>query len=287
MARKRKKAGPTQEAEQAAPKPPPKVATQLGALLAQAGVKPAPKSVPRPAPKLTPTFTYGMRPAGPNTLPPPAPEPAARVSARPPSLAAGAAADTATVAGRSGSELRLLNDAYAGARPLAAGPVRRPVTPFERVAQAAARDAVRSEDRVAEAAARTRLDALVAGSVRFNVQRDDAFVHGLRSDASVKLLSRLTGKSFAAEASLDLHGRRAAEVARLVSEFVRTKHRSGARSLLIIAGKGLHSEGGVGVLGGSVVDALVQGGAAPLVLAFATPHDNHGGSGAIAVLLQS
>ncbi|HEX7479227.1 MAG TPA: Smr/MutS family protein [Polyangiales bacterium] len=270
MARKRKKAGG--QGDDAAPvaKPPPKVATQLGALLTQAGIKPA-------SPKAASPKAGRGSARGPQTLPPPVAEPV-RVTERPSAGIAARAAEGGTI---TGSELRMLNDAYAGARPIGDKTARR-----RPVALASERRAVLAQDHSDELAARARLDALVAGGVRFNVQRDEGFVHGLRADASPKLLARLAGKGFVAEATLDLHGRRAAEVARLVSEFVRSSHRSGARSLLIITGKGLHSEGGAGVLGLAVADALVQGGAAPLVQAFASAHVNRGGSGAIAVLLQ-
>jgi DNA-nicking Smr family endonuclease len=173
----------------------------------------------------------------------------------------------------------MLNDAYAGARPLS-----------RKAAQSApAPPAARAQrvdgDRAAEAAARARLAALVAGGVRFKITHDDQFVQVWRADASPKLISRLTAQAFTPEATLDLHGERAAKVADVVASFVRGHHRRGVRQILIIAGKGLHSENGKGVLREAVVDALTQGFAAPLVLAFATAHANRGGSGALAVLL--
>ena len=78
---------------------------------------------------------------------------------------------------------------------------------------------------------------------------------------------------------------RSAEVERAVHDFVRDAQRRRARHLLIIVGKGQHSEDGVGVLAEVAVRALSQGGAAPLVAAFASAHSRHGGSGALAVLL--
>jgi DNA-nicking Smr family endonuclease len=173
----------------------------------------------------------------------------------------------------------MLNDAYAGARPLArkivGADTARPVRPKQLI----------DADRADEAAARARLAALVAGGVRFKVMRQDEYVQGWRVDASPKLLTRLSGKAFAPDATLDLHGERAAKVADVLASFVRSHHRRGARSLLVIAGKGLHSESGVGVLRDAAVDALTQGLAAPLVVAFASAHANRGGSGALAVLL--
>lgn len=177
-------------------------------------------------------------------------------------------------------ELALLHQAYAGV-----DPIRRPKRGrVERPRRAGASRA--APDDAEEAAARARLSQLVGGGVRFEVSWDDELVQGLRAGAARKLLARLSGSAFAPEAQLDLHGLRGADVERAVSEFVRREHRRGLRRLLIIPGKGQHSEGGVGVLGPALVGALSGGSAAPLVLAFASAHARHGGSGAVAVLLE-
>jgi len=54
----------------------------------------------------------------------------------------------------------------------------------------------------------------------------------------------------------------------------------------VVHGKGLRSEGGVGVLRDAAVDALVDSGAATLVLAFVTAPESCGGSGALLVELK-
>jgi DNA-nicking Smr family endonuclease len=176
------------------------------------------------------------------------------------------------------AELRMLNDAYAGTRPLSKKDARqvsmRPVVVR-----------VTDEERAAEVAARKRIAALVSGGVHFKVKLEDDYVEGYRSEGSTKLLGRLAGKAFTPESTLDLHGQRTAQASDLVASFVRSHHRRGARQLLIIVGKGLHSQDGVGVLMPAVADALTQGLAAPLVRAFSSAHPNLGGRGAIAVLL--
>jgi DNA-nicking Smr family endonuclease len=67
---------------------------------------------------------------------------------------------------------------------------------------------------------------------------------------------------------------------------VRRQHRLGRRYVLIITGKGQHSDGGVGVLGEALAETLAGGGAAPFVLAFASAHAQHGGRGAVAVMFK-
>jgi DNA-nicking Smr family endonuclease len=179
-------------------------------------------------------------------------------------------------------ELAALGDAYRGARP-----IKRKSPVLHRVGP---KPGPRAVDPVAVAAdreARERLGALVAGDVRFEVQLErDGYVQALRQGASRKLLAAVQSSSFAPDATLDLHGFHAPEAATRVHDFVRHEHKRGARRILIIVGKGSHSEDGTSVLGPVTRDALTRGGAAPLVQAFATAHSAHGGRGALAILLR-
>jgi DNA-nicking Smr family endonuclease len=179
----------------------------------------------------------------------------------------------------SSQELAVLHRAYVGVEP-----IRRPTRGRVRPSQPGQRAPAAGED-PADAEARARLAALVGAGVRFEVQRGDGFVQGLRQGTSEKLLRPLASSGYQPEATLDLHGLRRDEALRAVHDFVRAQQRTGARYLLIIAGKGQHSPGGVSVLREAVVEALTQGGAAPLVRAFASAHVRHGGSGALAVQL--
>jgi DNA-nicking Smr family endonuclease len=252
MARRRRKQDSSNQPDK--PAPAPDATTSLGSLLKAANVA---VSKPRPL----------------RTLAPPGPESLRPASKRPP--ASTSASGTESVA----TELRLLNDAYAGTRPLNAKPSRKVVPPTP------ARRRATEEERAEELAARKRLAALVSGGVHFKIKREDEFVQAYRSEASIKAVAKLSGKGFAPEATLDLHGERTAKVSDTVASFVRLHHRRGARHLLIIVGKGLHSEDGNGVLLPALVDALTQGLCAPLVRGFATAHASLGGTGAVAVLL--
>jgi DNA-nicking Smr family endonuclease len=245
------------EPAQAAKKPAPEATTSLGALFKEAGLGKIAATARKPAPATPPTSAPAVAP--PRTAPrAPAVSPAA--------------------------ELRMLNDAYAGVRPLSK-PALHGSSPARPQSIQRAHARADEEDRAQEAAARARLAALVAGGVHFKVIREDDYVSGYRTDASPKLLARISGKGFAPDATLDLHGQRFAQVRDVVASFARAHHRKGARQLLMIAGKGLHSADGVGVLRDALIDALTQGAAAPIVIAFATAHASQGGTGAIAVLL--
>jgi DNA-nicking Smr family endonuclease len=172
----------------------------------------------------------------------------------------------------------MLNDAYNGVRPLGHKSARKVVVSAER-------QRVKQVDREEEAAARKRLAALVSGGIHFKVRTEDGYVQGQRNEVQPKIVQRLSGKAFAPDATLDLHGEVTARVSDVVSAFVRSHHRRGAKHLLIIVGKGLHSEDGQGVLLDALIDALTHGGAAPLVRCFASAHANLGGTGAVAVML--
>ena len=136
-----------------------------------------------------------------------------------------------------------------------------------------------------EQAARARLSALVAGGVRFVVAWDEGLVEGRRADVSERVARRLSGRGFEPEASLDLHGMRREQAQAAIQALVRAQRGRGVRHLLLIVGKGTHSEDGVGVLAQAAVEALTQGVVAPQVAAFASAHERHGGRGALALLL--
>jgi DNA-nicking Smr family endonuclease len=173
-------------------------------------------------------------------------------------------------------EQNALERAFAGVQPLTG---RKRGGPSETVKQA---NAIARDN---ETEARARLDALVGKSARIIVERQDEYVTGRRDNIAKPTLRRLAGSTVRPEATLDLHGERATDVPTLVNKFVRMQHKRGLRVLLIIHGKGNHSDGGLAVLGDKVATALSEGGAAPLVAAFSTAHSDHGGTGALVVEL--
>lgn len=169
-------------------------------------------------------------------------------------------------------------EAMSGVRPLAR---RGPVRTGTAVVGAAPRDDAAARARDEEV--RARLAALVGGGVRFDVRRDDDWIEALREGQPVAAL-RTLARAAAAEATLDLHGARAADVEPQLGRWLRAQHRAGARRVLVIHGKGLHSPGGP-VLRDAVVAALTEGGAAPLVVALCPASAALGGTGALLVQL--
>lgn len=254
---------------------PPNIGGQLGAALRDAGLqklKSAAKAESKSA-KAAPAKPSAQVKAG------AAATPTATPTTKPP-----LAVTTAAPRPRSkytAGELAALGDAYRGVRPIARAPKPTRVTAAPKI------PAIDLQALEADRQARERLGALIGGGVRFEMSVErDGYVQAIRQGASRKSLALVQGSGFAPETTLDLHGQRAADAASHVHDFVRSEHRKGARKLLIIVGKGTHSEGGVGVLGGIAREALSRGGAAPLVQAFASAHETLGGRGALAVLLR-
>ena len=120
----------------------------------------------------------------------------------------------------------------------------------------------------------------------FVVERDDDHVRGYREDLGARALRVVESGRFFPHMSIDLHGHRVATMREELARFLREASRKGASRVLIVHGKGLHSDNGLGVLGVAVVEQLTDGPAAPLVLAFATASRRLGGTGALVVQLK-
>lgn len=144
--------------------------------------------------------------------------------------------------------------------------------------------AERREDGRDEAARRARPDA--SRSRLRVVRNEDGDVEGLREGAPPALLKELRNRKFRPQRKLDLHGLRSGEALAELEAFVAEQYERGARDVLVVHGKGLHSEHGIAVLRDTVVAALGDGPLAPYVQAFATAHGSLGGRGALAVRLR-
>jgi DNA-nicking Smr family endonuclease len=128
--------------------------------------------------------------------------------------------------------------------------------------------------------------AIAAVPVRFRrFWSEDRRVTAMREGVSEQEVRSLRNGRCDPRSVLDLHGARVSEVAGQVHEFIRERYARGARVLLLVHGKGVHSEGGVGVLGDQVVKTLTEGPSSRYVRALTTASDNLGGRGALVVQL--
>jgi len=110
--------------------------------------------------------------------------------------------------------------------------------------------------------------------------------HGIAPGLDKRTLIKLRRGQFRIEGEIDLHHRTQAQAHRALDSFLATSHAAGRRCVLVITGKGLKSDGTLGVLRHGVPHWLNLPPNRARVLAFchATPAD--GGEGALYVLLR-
>jgi len=125
-----------------------------------------------------------------------------------------------------------------------------------------------------------------ATPARFRLEREGEALQGYRIELGPEALRDLQRSRWRPEHALDLHGRRAQGLERALASELRALARRGKRRLLLIHGKGLHSERGVAVLRDAAIDALTEGPAAVFVRAFCTAPLELGGAGALVVELE-
>jgi DNA-nicking Smr family endonuclease len=133
--------------------------------------------------------------------------------------------------------------------------------------------------------ARAQMRSLITEGVRFETTDDGDRVEGRRLDVDPRELRRLRRAQYAIDGKLDLHGHGLDDARRLVETFVKKRAEIGDKVVAIVHGKGTHSPRQNGVLRGEIGAWLSQGRAARHVLAFATPPEDEGGTGAVLVLL--
>ncbi len=131
-----------------------------------------------------------------------------------------------------------------------------------------------------------RLAELVSPDGPFELAESTDFIEGHVPGFDARVLKQLRRGEFAIKGTLDLHGQ-TREVARpALEQFIQRARVEGWRCAVVVTGKGLHSEGQVPVLRAAVQDWLTRGRLAKQVLAFCTARPEHGGLGAVYVLLR-
>ncbi|MBI2893069.1 MAG: Smr/MutS family protein [Deltaproteobacteria bacterium] len=121
------------------------------------------------------------------------------------------------------------------------------------------------------------------GAPEFDVTSDGEAIEGRVRDLARRALRRLRGLDPAD--TLDLHGLGAEEARSRLEAFVRRSADAGHRAVLVVHGKGAHSEGDP-VLKGEIASWLTAGTTGSRVLAFATAPGRLGGTGALMIFLR-
>ncbi len=108
----------------------------------------------------------------------------------------------------------------------------------------------------------------------------------VRSEQGFRKLKSLKGKCLELEESLDLHGRKVDEALAMLASFVTRAFAHGLKSVVIITGKGKHSQAGVSVLRPQVEQWILQKGKR-FIRSYAEAPRVYGGRGAFILNLKS
>jgi DNA-nicking Smr family endonuclease len=120
---------------------------------------------------------------------------------------------------------------------------------------------------------------------RFLVESSGEALAARAEDVSRALLARLRRGDPAPEREVDLHGLFARDAEQRLARELAEADRTGARCLLVIHGRGIHSRAGA-VLRDALPEWLARGPHADRVMAFAAAPRSLGGPGATLVLLR-
>ena len=126
------------------------------------------------------------------------------------------------------------------------------------------------------------LSALGEISVRFH---DHFPVESTQQQAEPRRIKQLKQGKLLPDVSLDLHGCKRIDVAAKISHFLHNSHHHGYQTVIIITGKGLHSEGGEAVLRDEA-ERFLTSQSSELVTEWGRAPKQYGGSGALAVFLR-
>lgn len=130
------------------------------------------------------------------------------------------------------------------------------------------------------------LEALVSGEAPFDIADTDEYVEGHVSGLDPDLVRKLRRGEYSVQGHVDLHGLTREEARREVRRFLEESRRRGWRCVLLVHGRGLHSEEQVPVLKEALRSWLATARFGRHVLAFATARPQDGGAGALYVLLR-
>jgi len=132
---------------------------------------------------------------------------------------------------------------------------------------------------------RRRKGGAPAEGAVFAIQRIGEQVEGKASGADDALLRKLRNGEFPADLRVDLHGLHAPAARRAVHEAVQRTWAQGKRCVLVVHGRGVHSESEP-VLKETLVEWLAEPPVGERVLAFTSARGRDGGVGATYVLLR-
>lgn len=145
-------------------------------------------------------------------------------------------------------------------------------------------DQVRLPNEEAESLA--RLAELVSADGEFDIADSTEFVEAAVRGFDERVMRKLRAGEFQSQAQLDLHGLTRDEAKQALERFVEKARIAGHRCVLVVTGRGLHSQDELPVLKQGAQQWLTRGRTARQVLAFCSARPKDGGAGALYVLLR-
>lgn len=137
-----------------------------------------------------------------------------------------------------------------------------------------------------EAESLARLAELVSEQGAFDISDSDEFIEARVHGFDENVMRKLRAGDFSAQAHLDLHGLTREEAKPALENFIQQARIAGHRCVLVVTGRGLHSQDQLPVLKEGVQQWLTRGRASKQVLAFCSARPKDGGAGALYVLLR-
>jgi DNA-nicking Smr family endonuclease len=132
-----------------------------------------------------------------------------------------------------------------------------------------------------------QLSQLVADEATFELASSSERIEGALTHLDPRVLQRLRRGDYPIQGHLDLHGLTQAEAKTALERFLTDARHQRKRCVLVVHGRGLHSEGQIPVLKESVQAWLTGGRLGKWVLAFSSARPDDGGAGAVYVLLRA
>ena len=130
------------------------------------------------------------------------------------------------------------------------------------------------------------MKALIASGRGFVVADTPEYIEGTGYQVSPRMAERLHRGEFSIQAHIDLHGLGAEEARIAFEDFLRESVISNRRSLLVIHGRGLSSQGEP-ILKAKVTEWLTRGPWRKWVIAYSSARLCDGGAGATCILLRT
>jgi DNA-nicking Smr family endonuclease len=137
-----------------------------------------------------------------------------------------------------------------------------------------------------DAEALARLAELVATGDGLDLADTDGSLEGIARGVDEALLVALRRGDFSVQGHVDLHGLSAEAGRAELEKFLVESRRRGHRCVVVVHGRGLHSQDQVPVIKERMSSWMTRGRLSKFVLAFATARPVDGGAGALYVLLR-